>query len=107
EDARGALDRAAQLPLSLRDQIRLALLDAKYRDRCGHRRAVPQALLAGARHVDALARRAGNPTLAYVIARQSVNLRNEAFRIALERPDDAAAIEAIWQWLAFAASDAP
>ena len=28
EDARRALDRAAQLPLSLRDQIRLALLDA-------------------------------------------------------------------------------
>jgi tetratricopeptide (TPR) repeat protein len=107
EDGRRALDRAAQLPLSLRDQIRLALLDAKYRDRSGDGATVPQALLAGARHVDALARRAGNPTLAYVIARQSVNLRNEAFRIALGRPDADSAIEAIWQWLAFAASDAP
>jgi hypothetical protein len=107
EDARRALDRAAQMPLTLRDQIRLALLDAKYRDRSGEGASVPQALLAGARHVDTLARRAGNPTLAYVIARQSVNLRSEAFRIALERPDADTAIEAIWQWLAFAASDAP
>lgn len=107
DDARRALDRAAQLPLSLRDQIRLALLDAKFRDRSGDGATVPQALLAGARHVDTLARRAGNPTLAYVIARQSVNLRNEAFRIALEHPDADSAIEAIWQWLAFAASNAP
>jgi hypothetical protein len=105
EDARRALDRAAQLPLSLRDQVRLALLDAKYRARTGDGAAVQPALLAGARHVDALARRAGNPTLGYVIARQSADLRNEAFRIALERPAGAEAIEAIWQWLAFAASD--
>lgn len=105
EDAHRTLDRAAQLPLSLRDQIHLALLDAKYRDRSGNSQAAQSALLAGARHVDALARRAGNPTLGYVIARQSANLRNEAFRIALERPTGAEAIEAIWQWLAFAASD--
>jgi hypothetical protein len=106
EDARRALDQAAQSPLSLRDQIRLALLDAKCRDRSGDGATVPQALLAGARHVDSLARRAGNPTLAYVIARQALSLRNEAFRIALEHPDADSAIEAIWQWLASAASDA-
>jgi len=106
DDARSALDQASLLPLSLRDQIRLTLLDAKHADLAGNRTTAQQILRAGARHVDTLARRAGNPTLVYVIARQSASLRNEAFRLALERPAAEQTVEAIWQWLAYSASAA-
>jgi hypothetical protein len=106
EDALSALDQASRLPLSLRDQIRLTLLKARHGYLAGERTSMQQALSAGARHVDTLARRAGNPTLAYVIARQSLRLRDEAFRVALEQPAAEQTVETVWEWLAISASAA-
>lgn len=105
--ARTALDRAGGLPLSLQDQIRIAVLDAEQRHGTGDPDGAQRTLLAAATSVDALAQRAGNEALRFVIARQSSALRDAALRLAFESSrsiTDAATIQTVWQWLAPAAS---
>jgi len=104
--ARSALDQAVGMPLSLQDQIRIAVLDAEQRHGTGDLDGSQRILRAAALSVDALAQRAGNEALGYVIARQSSALRDSAFRLAFDsaRPTtDAATIETVWRWLVPAA----
>ena len=105
--ARSALDHAIGVPLSLQDQIRAAVLDAEQRHGSGDPDGSQRILRAAAASVDALAQRAGNEALRYVIARQSSALRDAAFRLAFQSVrsiSDAATIATVWQWLMPAAS---
>jgi len=107
EAARTALDQAVGVPLSLQDQIRVAVLDAEQRHGSGDPEGAQQVLRSAAVKVDALAQRAGNQALGYVIARQSSALRDAAFRLAFEpsrSTTDAATIDTVWRWLVPAAS---
>jgi len=98
--ARRAIDQARSASLTLRQQIRAALIQADYRERIGDHTGAQQTLRVQARHVDAIARRAGNPVLRYIIARQGAALRSGAFRLLLRsartnEPDP----DAVWPWL--------
>ena len=102
EAARAALDQAVGVPLSLQDQIRIAVLDAEQRYGSGDPEGAQRVLRSAAINVDAFALRAGNQALRYVIARQSSALRDAAFRLAFEpsrSTTDAATIDTVWQWL--------
>jgi tetratricopeptide (TPR) repeat protein len=99
DEARAALDRARRTPLSLRDQIHLALLESDLRDRSGDTAAAQDILLAAAQNVARLQWRAGNPALRHVVARQASPLRIAALQLLLEHGRDDATIESIWQWL--------
>ncbi len=106
--ARAALTQAIGVPLSLQDQIRIAVLDAKQRHGSGDPDGAQRVLRAAAINVDALSRRAGNEALRYVIARQTSALRDAAFQLAFEpsrSATDAATIQTVWQWLMPGASE--
>jgi len=108
--ARTALDQVAGVPLSLQDQIRIAVLDAEQRHGSGDADRAQRVLRSAAISVDTLAQKAGNQALRYVIARQSSALREAALRLAFEpsrSAHDAATIDTVWQWLVPAASGRP
>ncbi|HET7064176.1 MAG TPA: CHAT domain-containing protein [Rudaea sp.] len=106
-DALHAINELAHMPLSLRNQISAAQVEAKYWMRRGNAEAAQQRLLAQARRIAALAPRTGNPILRYVVTRQALTLRRTAVLAALEptqRTDTAARINAMWTWVALNAS---
>ena len=104
--ANTALNRVRAAPLTLRQQIRAAVLEAHYLDRSGHPSAAQQTLRGAAQRLRNLAQRAGNPVLRQVIERQQSMLRQTAFRLLLDnaRAVDLVDADVIWRWLA---SEAP
>lgn len=84
--------------LSLRDQVRFALLDARYWKESGNAEKSREVLLAMARRIDTLASATRNPVLEHVVRRQAIPLREAGVETGLSDGADVDPVSLL-EWL--------
>ena len=106
--ARAKLDALRRSPLSLRQRVDLALVEARYWNALGDTQRALAELSATAERIDVLARTTRNPVLASVLSRRLLPLRRAAMQTILHAAGTAApgtssasvkTIETVWTWL--------
>ncbi len=106
--AREELDQLARAPLTLSDRLQAAVLVAERQAAAGDGAAAQVTLAETAARVRALAQRARNDVLRYVIARQDGELRRTGLRLIFEQQSPGTdAVDRVWHWLAMQVDATP